>query len=742
MFKNLSGPWELTAGSDTMDDEKARHASVQRRLQEAEAILEALGRGEIDMLIGPDQPLVVRFRNLEQHRERYRKMLATVRSVNRILMKAREPADLLSRAAVCLVSSGLIGFAWMGLTGQGGTLRWSVGKKGAGFADSGPPADTSSSPACAGKVLASPQGIVCGREEELCRRCGFWRPDTEDISFVRRFDHRCQVFGLMIVTGARELINDPGIQRLLNETSEDLGTALFRLGLEKRFQRDRRARARLVAALDQAKEGIVVFTSDGEIQYANSAFAALLKQPAADLEKINLVSHQEGGEYGRLLELIRQVVTERREWAGRVELAAPGGSVRHLGGTISPVLEGGDVPSFVAIFNDVTELVTMERQMQQSQKMESIGRLAGGIAHDFNNMLSVIGGYAELGMLKLNPGDPLLKDLTEIKKASERSAALTRQLLAFSRQQTAAPQVVDLNQLLSESRKMLRRLIREEIELKLELDPDLWPVYIDPSQVDQIVMNLVVNARDAIEEKGTIGIATANVVLDRLYCRFHPGISPGNFVMLSVSDNGCGMEPDVRRQVFEPFFTTKAKGVGTGLGLSTVYGIVKQNQGAIYVYSEPGRGSVFKIYLPQFRGKEQQAGETDGDRQDLRGRETLLVVEDEAQVRRLAVTALRNYGYNVLEAPTVEAAVELAEKHPGFIDLLITDVIMPSMDGKQLQARIVQRRPGIKTLFMSGYASDTIILRGVLEKGIHFIQKPFAIAELARKVRQVLDAPA
>ncbi len=726
-----------------MDDEKSKCSSLQRRLLRAEATLEALKRGELDMLIGPDQPLVVRFKHLEEQKERYRKMLATVRSVNRILVKAREPADLLSRAAVCLVSSELIHFAWMGLTSREGELRWSVGKKGSGFLMSSQATDTSALPACAGKVLASCQGIVCGWEEKVCQQCPFWQPGSDDISLVRRFDHRSQVFGLMIVTGSRGLINDPDIQRLLNETSEDLGTALFRMGLEKRFQRDRRAKARLVAALDQAQEGIVVFTSDGEIQYANSAFAALLKQPVAALEKINLVEHREMGADDRLLKLIRQVVDRRQEWSGRIKVEAADGTERHLGGTISPVLEkGGDVPeSFVAIFNDVTELVTMERQVQQSQKMESIGRLAGGIAHDFNNMLSVIGGYAELGMLKLNPNDPLLKDLTEIKKASERSAALTRQLLAFSRQQTAAPQVVNLNQLLAESQKMLRRLIREEIELKLQLASDLWQVYIDPSQVDQIVMNLVVNARDAIEEKGTISIATDNVVLDQLYCRFHPGISPGNYVMLSVSDTGCGMEPEVRRQVFEPFFTTKGKGVGTGLGLSTVYGIVKQNQGAIYVYSEPGRGSTFKIYLPQFVGKE-QSEDTGSDQEDLRGRETLLVVEDEDQVRDMAVTALKKYGYNVLEAPTVEAAVDLAERHPGFIDLLITDVIMPNMDGKQLQARIAQRRPGIKTLFMSGYASDTIIRKGVLEKGIHFIQKPFAIADLARKVRHVLDAHA
>ena len=722
-----------------MDEVKAEYAALKKRLQQAEAILEALKRGELDMLIGPEQPLVVRFKYLEEQRERHRKMLDTVRSVNRILVKAKEPADLLGRAAVCLVSSGLIHFAWMGLTGREGKLRWSVFKKGAGFAGRLEPADSSFLPACSARALAVSKGLFGSREAEICRDCGLRHQFGDDLSFVRRFEHRSRVFGLMVVTASRGLINDPDIQRLLDETSEDIGAGLFRLELERRLRRDRKSTARLVAALDQAQEGIVVFTSTGRIQYANSAFAAILKQPVSALDRLELNGRREKGEHEPLLELIRQVITRGREWAGRISLESSEATVRHLGGTISPVKERGETPeSFVGIFNDVTELVTMERQVQQSQKMESIGRLAGGIAHDFNNMLSVIGGYAELGMLKLNPGHPLLKDLAEIKNASERSAALTRQLLAFSRQQTAAPRVVNLNQLLAESQKMLRRLIREEIELELELAPELWPVYIDPSQVDQIVMNLVVNARDAIEGNGVIRIATANVVLDRMYCRFHPGLEPGRFVTLEVSDTGCGMTADVRRQVFEPFFTTKAKGVGTGLGLSTVYGIVKQNRGAIYVYSEQGKGSTFKIYLPRFKG-EQPVEETPADQEDLRGKETILVVEDEAQVRNMAATALKNYGYNVLEAPTVEAAMDLAENHPGFIDLLITDVIMPSMDGKQLQNRIARLRPGMETLFMSGYASDTIIRKGVLEKGIHFIQKPFAITELARKVRQILD---
>ncbi len=381
----------------------------------------------------------------------------------------------------------------------------------------------------------------------------------------------------------------------------------------------------------------------------------------------------------------------------------------------------------------------LEAQLHQAQKMEAVGRLAGGVAHDFNNMLAVISGHADLALERTAPDSPLRADLLEIQNAAGRSADLTRQLLAFARKQTIAPKVLDLNDTIAGMLKMLRRLIGEDIDLLWKPADSLWPVRMDPVQIDQILANLVVNARDAISGVGKITIETGRATFDEGYCETHADFIPGEYVLLAVSDNGCGMDKVTLAQLFDPFFTTKPLGRGTGLGLATVYGIVKQNQGFINVYSEPGQGTSFKIYLPRYAASEPASARSmPAPAAVSTGTETVLLVEDEEALLKLGKLLLERLGYTVLAASGPGEALQLAEAYPDAIHLLLTDVIMPEMSGRDLWERLRVLRPGLKCLFMSGYTANVIAHHGVLEEGVHFLQKPFPREVLASKLREVL----
>jgi two-component system, cell cycle sensor histidine kinase and response regulator CckA len=397
----------------------------------------------------------------------------------------------------------------------------------------------------------------------------------------------------------------------------------------------------------------------------------------------------------------------------------------------------GAVVGYEKIVEDVTERRALEEQLRQSQKMEAVGRLAGGVAHDFNNLLTVIKGYSELLLDELKESESQREEVEEIRKAADRAAMLTRQLLAFSRQQVLAPKVLDMNSIVSEMDKLLRRLLGEDIGLFTSLEPALGRVKADPGQIEQVIMNLAVNARDAMPRGGKLTIETANAELDETYAHEHVGAKAGSFVMLAVSDNGQGMTEQVRERVFEPFFTTKEMGKGTGLGLSTVYGIVKQSDGYVWVYSEPGVGTSFKVYLPRVDAPIEAAAKKPTTT-ELNGTETVLLVEDEDGVRALVRQVLQKRGYTVLEARSGKDALLECERQQGKIDLLLTDVVLEQMSGRELAEKLSPLRPEMKVLYISGYTDDAIVHHGVLTAGKAFLQKPFTTEALARKIRSVL----
>ncbi len=403
-----------------------------------------------------------------------------------------------------------------------------------------------------------------------------------------------------------------------------------------------------------------------------------------------------------------------------------------------PILLAGKSAELV-LADDVTDRKMLEEQFRQAQKMEAVGRLAGGVAHDFNNLLTVINGYSQITLDHLGSTDPLREKIAEIKKAGDRAAGLIRQLLAFSRQQVLAPRVLDLNAVVVGLEKMLRRLIGEDIELVTQAAPALGRVKADAGQIEQVIMNLVVNARDAMSKGGKLVLKTANSELDEDFARQHPPTLPGRYVMLAVSDTGCGMNAETRARIFEPFFTTKEPGKGTGLGLSTVYGIVKQSGGYVWVDSELGQGATFKVYLPRVEESVELTQQAKTGAPLPKGSETVLIVEDDASVRLLARQVLESNGYTVFEASQGEEALLFCKQHNGPINLLLTDAVMPQLSGPELAKQLVPLRPQMKMLFMSAYMDKATVQHDVLDAGMAFLQKPFTPDTLVRKVREVLD---
>jgi PAS domain S-box-containing protein len=496
---------------------------------------------------------------------------------------------------------------------------------------------------------------------------------------------------------------------------------------------------RLVTAIEQSAEAVVITNTNGDIEYVNPAFTRITGYSREEVLGQNPRLLKSGKQDRVFYQQLWTIILRGDIWHGELINRRKDGNLYTEEMTIAPVRDAlGEVTHFIATKQDVTEHKRLEQQLIQAQKMEAVGRLAGGVAHDFNNLLTIINGYAALLSEQTSTEDPRRARLKEILMAGERAASLTRQLLAFSRRQVLEPRVLDLNSVIATIEKMLRRLIGEDVELVTTLRPDIGRVKVDPGQIEQVVMNLAVNARDAMPEGGKLLIETSNVEIDANYTRSHSPMIPGKYVMMAVDDTGCGMDLETQAHIFEPFFTTKEESRGTGLGLATVYGIVKQSGGFIWVYSAPGCGSTFKIYLPIVEEALPTAEPAEVPAELAKGVETLLVVEDEGGVRSLLCETLAAHGYKVLEAAGAAQAFQIAEQHTEPIHLLLTDVVMPQTGGKELVKRLSTLHPETKVLYMSGYTDDAIVRHGILEGGTPFLQKPFSPKALLAKVREVL----
>jgi PAS domain S-box-containing protein len=499
-------------------------------------------------------------------------------------------------------------------------------------------------------------------------------------------------------------------------------------------------RARLAAIVECSDDAIISKTLDGIVVNWNQGAERLYGYSAEEMigRPISILfAAEHHHEYLHIMEKVRK--GERLSAYDTVRRRKDGTAVT-VSVDICPIeVRDGEIVGASKIAHDITRMKQLEEQFRQAQKMEAVGQLAGGVAHDFNNLLTVICGYSDL-LLSDCPIEGRTRNmLTEINKAGERAATLTRQLLAFSRRQVLEPKVLELNAVVANCEKMLKRLVGEDVDLVAVLDPALGRVKTDPGQIEQVLMNLVVNARDAMPQGGKLTIETANSVLDQTYCRLHAEVKPGRYVMLAVSDTGCGMDEPTKARIFEPFYTTKELGKGTGLGLAMVYGFIKQSGGHIYVYSEPGLGSTFKLYLPEVEAVASLKELPLEIEKMPRGDETILLAEDDSAMRTLTQRVLESCGYTILEAAHGGEAVRLAENHAGTIHLLVSDVVMPEMGGRKLAERVVALKPGIKVLYLSGYTTDAVVRHGVLESEIAFLQKPFTPGVLVRKVREVLD---
>jgi PAS domain S-box-containing protein len=549
---------------------------------------------------------------------------------------------------------------------------------------------------------------------------------------------RDEALGVLLLasTGTELAGAEESFGRAARSVSMQLGQAL---ALSRMFARLGAAEQRYRALFEHARDAIAVLSPSGTIVEANRGWEEILGTKRANIE---------GHHIGEFATAERQP-TVRSDFETAVErgesalipalaLKRADGSTVHVEMSRTIVDLGGE-RYVLSIGRDVSERLRLEDQLRQSQKMEAVGRLAGGIAHDFNNLLSVVLSCGEMLLEDMKPGDPMREDVEEIRKAGKRAADLTRQLLMFTRQQVIEPRVLDLNEVLTGMEKMLQRLLGADVDLLTLPAPHLGRVRVDPGSIEQVIMNLVVNARDAMPTGGKLTLETANVVLDEEHARAHPGTKPGPHVMLAVTDTGMGMDKATIHRIFEPFFTTKEKGKGTGLGLSTVFGIAQQSGGSVWAYSEVGKGTVFKVYLPRVdaaidRTRPSLAAPM------LHGSETILLVEDNDEVRAVARGALLRYGYKVIEARNAGEALLHAAEPSVAIDMLLTDVVMPQMSGPELAKRLAPGRPGMKVLCMSGYTDDSIVRHGVLSAEIAFLQKPITPEALMTKVRDVLDA--
>lgn len=506
------------------------------------------------------------------------------------------------------------------------------------------------------------------------------------------------------------------------------------------YKKDQEKIFRLASVLEQASEIVMITDLKGNIEYVNPAFEKITGYTATEVMGKNPRILKSGAQERVIYKELWKTITSGKTWHGEFVNRRKNATTYTEDAVIFPVKNSsGKIINYAAVKRDITQQKKMEEEFRQAQKMEAVGRLAGGVAHDFNNLLTVIKGYSDLILHKIKSTDPFYKDIEQIHKAGEKATSLVGQLLAFSRRQVIQPKVLNLNDIVTNIDKMLRRVIGEDIVFSTELSPNLGNIKIDPGQLEQVILNIAVNARDALPGGGEITIETANVELDKFYTQQHRVVLPGPYVMLAISDSGVGMDKKTQSHLFEPFFTTKEQGKGTGLGLSTVYGIVKQNRGYIWVYSEKGKGTTFKIYLPRVQEAIESLKVSEISVKSLHGTETILLTEDDTEVRNFARRVLEENGYTILEASGGSEAIHFCKKQKSQIHLLLTDVVMPGMSGKTLVERIKRLYPKMKIIFISGYTDNAIVHQRILEPGVTLIQKPFSPRQLLEKIRYKLD---
>ncbi len=702
---------------------------------------------------GAEPRLLVVYQDVsELHRaaaelSRVNRALRVLGASNQALVRAVKEEQLLQDLCDILIGNGKYSLAWIGFSvhDEAKSIRLMAAAGVASEYIRNTPltwADTPRGQGPGGTAVRTGR-VMVGTTEEA--RFAPWKEaiDRYEMGCCAGFPLRAggTVFGALAIYGARQDTFDALELDLLTGLSADLsyGIQALRERAALRLSEQRLARAQRIASLGSWEFDIrsrsILWSAEC------SRICGIDPQIAPTLEAILAQVHPD--ERARVYEAMEASVATGAEYDVEHRIVRPDGNIRILHAHGEGIRDdSGALVSITGTVQDITEHRRLEEQFQVSQKLESVGRLAGGVAHDFNNLLTVINGYSELLLGQLEPVDPLRGPIEEISRAGERAAGLTQQLLAFSRRQVLQPRVLDLNAVLGDTGNMLRRLIGEDIELITTLPAGIGRVMADAGQVHQVLMNLVVNARDAMPGGGRLLIETANVDLDSVYAEKHPAVKPGPYVMLAVSDTGIGMDEATQAHLFEPFFTTKATGAGTGLGLSTVYGIVKQSNGSVWVYSEVGKGTTVKVYLPRVDAETTDAAAPQRPAAgELRGSETVLVVEDQAEVRALAREILTTYGYRVLEAANAGEALLLSERYAGPIHLMLTDVIMPGITGRELASRLSGVRPEMKIMFMSGYTDNVLLQGGVLDPGAGYVQKPFTPEKLLGPVRAVLGPP-
>jgi len=533
----------------------------------------------------------------------------------------------------------------------------------------------------------------------------------------------------------REIAQRLKAEAALEEALDELGKRI-----NERTESLRESQALFRDFMNHSPAVAFIRNSEERLIYVNEPYERFYRASAAELAGRTLNQIVPDATAEAVLDLYRRVMAEDRMIQEDHAIPSPDGDLHDFRFYAFPIVNAAGERFLGGFALDVSEQVQLQQQLLHAQKMEAVGRLAGGVAHDFNNMLAVILGYSELALARIPPGDLLRGHVEEVKKAGQRATTLTRQLLAFSRRQMVEPRHIDLNETLAGIEGMLNRLIGEDVDLSIVAAPAPAPVLADPGQIEQVVLNLVVNARDAMPTGGKVTLEVSDVHLDETYAREHTGVAPGDYVMLAVSDTGQGMDAATRARIFEPFFTTKEQGKGTGLGLSTVFGIVKQSGGNVWVYSEPEHGTTFKIYLPRTQGAEPEPERIpEAPRAISPGSETVLLLEDDLMVRNMVRSVLQDTGFTVVEAAAPEEALRYCAEHSARIDVLLTDVVMPRMSGREVAEQLRAQFPHLKVLYMSGYTDDAVVRHGVLNAEAHFIQKPFSLASLTRKLREVLD---